>query len=319
VGPFAARLLGHFWTTLPNLLHRVRPLAEPPSRAWSTMADDGPQGRPVRLSGRLSENGKRDTLVLILHGLGGAAGSGYCVRTARAVARQGWASLRLNLRGADGSGEDLYHAGLTSDVEAALASPELAAYRRLFLLGYSLGGHIALHVARRPSDPRLAAVATVCAPLDLTLGGRALDAPRVSLYRGHVLRGLHWAYAAYAARHREATPAAVIRRTRTIRHFDALAIVPRFGFADVDDYYTRMSVGPRLAELRLPALTVHARHDPMIPAATVEPHLAGRAARLTSWWSEVGGHVGFPSRVVVDGRPPAPLEEQILDWCQVLH
>ena len=309
------RLLGHLWTTLPNLLHRVRPLAEPPSRPWSATAaaDDGTQGRAVRLSGRLSEDGTSDTLVVIVHGLGGAAGSGYCVRAARAVARQGWSSLRLNLRGADGSGEDLYHAGLTSDVEAALASPELAAYRRLFLLGYSLGGHIALHAALRPSDPRLVAVAAVCAPLDLTLSGRALDAPGLAraLYRGHVLRGLRWAYAAYAARHPEAAPAAVVRRARTIRRFDTLAIVPRFGFRDVDDYYTRMSVGPRLPDLQLPALTVHARHDPMIPAATVTPHLTARAARLTSWWSEAGGHVGFPSRLAPEAR--------ILRWCQVLH
>ena len=52
---------------------------------------------------------------------------------------------------ADGRGEDFYHAGLTVDLEAAIASPELARYQRILILGYSLGGHVVLRYAANPN------------------------------------------------------------------------------------------------------------------------------------------------------------------------
>src|SRR5688572_33453680 len=39
------------------------------------------------------------------------------------------------------------------------------------------------------------------------------------------------------------------RRARTLRELDRLTVVPRFGFADPEDYYRRASVGPLLADL----------------------------------------------------------------------
>ena len=64
--------------------------------------------------------------LLIVHGLGGSAKSPYTAKAAHAAAAAGLSSLRLNLRGADLLGEDYYHAGMTADLAAAIASPELA-------------------------------------------------------------------------------------------------------------------------------------------------------------------------------------------------
>jgi predicted alpha/beta-fold hydrolase len=271
-------------------------------------------GRRVCLSGLLSEGRGQNAALVIVHGLGGNAGSHYCARAAWAAARRGWTSLRLSLRGADGSGEDLYHAGLTADLEAALASPALASFKRLFLLGYSLGGHVTLHAGTKAQDARLLAVASVCAPLDLARGADVLDAPRSWLYRAHILGGLRSAYQPYAARHPGAACPARVRGARTIRTFDSLTVVPRFGFADVGEYYRSQSVAPQLSSLRVPALLAYARHDPVVPVDTVAGHLTAKGIRADVWWIETGGHVGFPPRVAVGGGSAAPLEDQILAW-----
>src|SRR5699024_5863954 len=112
----------------------------------------------------------------------------------------GLSCLRVSLRGCDRSGEDFYHAGLTADLHAALASPELRPYRRLYLLGYSLGGHMALRLATEEADPRLAAAAALCAPLDLARSQQEIDAPRRAIYRRYLLENLKRIYAAVAAR-----------------------------------------------------------------------------------------------------------------------
>ena len=312
-------LLGHLWTLAPNLRHRARPWLAPPATAWSTSLHDPDVGE-IELTGALHRcadptAGASRALVVAIHGLGGTIDSHYVVRTAQAAVAAGMDCLRLALRGADRRGADFYHAALTADIAAALQSPALAGYRDLYVLGYSLGGHVALCHALAPSDPRVRAVASVCAPLDLAASGAAIDHPRASLYCGHVLAGLKEIYAAVARRRPVPTPLASVLRARTIRAWDRLAVVPRFGFVSVDDYYQRASVGPRLAGAQIPALVLSARADPMIPAATVAPHVCELPAHVTHRWIDQGGHVGFPAnlRLGLTGAAHG-LHAQVLAW-----
>ena len=286
-------LNGHLWTVGPRLAAALRPPPAPPSRGWETLLDDPRVGR-VRLTGRLTEPAGAERLVLLVHGLGGSAESPYMRHAAHVAASLGLAALRLNLRGADRLGEDFYHAGLTVDLDAACASPDLARYASLLVLGASLGGHLALWWVLGQAPPRVERVAALCTPLDLALSQRSIDRPERWLYRRYVLRSISEIYAEVAARRPVPTPVERVRRVRTIREWDDLTVAPRFGFADAADYYARVSVAPRLGELAVPALLVLAEGDPMVPAETVRPALAPPPPRLTVRWAATGGHVGFP-------------------------
>ncbi len=310
-------LLGHLWTLAPNIRHQLRPILAPPGSPWSTELQDPDHGT-IPLNGVLhptqQPSGDPPSLVIAVHGLGGSIDSHYILRTAATATAAGFDCLRLALRGADRQGADFYHAGLTADLQAALASPLLAAYRTIYLLGYSLGGHVSLHYAVQPSDPRVRAVASVCAPLDLQAVGHAIDHPRAALYCHHVLEGLKDIYTQVAARRSVPTPLTCVRRVTTLRAWDRLAVVPRFRFASVDDYYQRTSIGPRLAEVALPALVLSATGDPMIPASTIAPFVKRVPAHLTHLWVSRGGHVGFPGQLQL-GLGPAPgLVPQVLAW-----
>jgi peptidyl-prolyl cis-trans isomerase A (cyclophilin A) len=118
-----------------------------------------------------------DTRLVLIHGLGGDAASPYIRAAARATVRRSLSALCLSMRGADGSGEDIFHGGLTEDIRAALTSPDVARYRRVHLMGSSVGGppHVEGRVDR--VDARLAAVAAICPPLDLDLATVAFDYP----------------------------------------------------------------------------------------------------------------------------------------------
>jgi predicted alpha/beta-fold hydrolase len=296
-------LSGHFWTIAPDLRDRVWPARAPADAPWWITVADAQLGT-VRIGGRMRVADDAQTLLVIVHGLGGSCESPYVRRAAIAAAARGWSYLRVDLRGADGRGEDFYHAALADDLVAALAETQCARHARVLVLGYSLGGHLALRLALAPGDARVRAVAAVCAPLELGASAAWIDRPRAWLYRTHVLRALVRSYRAVAARRDLPTPLAEVARVRTIRRWDELAVVPRHGFADVDDYYARASVGPRLGDLAVPSAWFGAREDPMVAASTVAPALARAGDALHVRWLDRGGHVGFPE----------PIEETVLRW-----
>lgn len=240
IRPMAFDPLPHLWTLGPRLRHAVRPRPNPGSVPWETVVED-PKIGPVRLTGRLREL-PGDELLILVHGLGGSTDSHYMLRGAEAAEAAGLSCLRLHLRGADRRGEDFYHAGLTADLHAALASPEAARFRRIHLLGYSLGGHVALRLATEPADPRLVSVAAVCSPVDLARSADEIDAPGLGLYRWYLLRSLADIYRQVAARRPVSYPVEKAGEIRFIREWDDKIVAPRHGFAGASDYYARRAL-----------------------------------------------------------------------------
>lgn len=314
-------LLGHYWTIAPRLRHSLRPGMPPEARAWETFLEDPVTGR-VPVTGWLRERPGSDSggqeIVVLVHGLGGSTESHYMVRGAQAAEAAGLSCLRLNLRGCDRQSHDFFHAGLTADVHAALASEELRRYRRIYVIGYSLGGHVALRLASEEIDRRVAGVAALCAPLDLSLSQQAIDSPVRWPYRRYLLSSLIDIFAAVSARRPQKLTAAQAARIRTIREWDDLVVAPRHGFADAGDYYARASVAPRLGDLRVPSLLVNSEGDPMVPANPVRSVLRP-APRLEVRWVAGGGHVSFPRRIDigvntgVEGDAPG-VDAQVLGW-----
>lgn len=311
------RLGGHYWTFRPYVGHVLRPTVPPTSRCFRALADD-PEYGSVPVTGRLSgpETGE---LCVIVHGLGGSSSSYYAIRAAREAHAAGIASLRLNLRGADRSGADFYHAGLTEDLRAALASPRLAGYRDIYLLGFSLGGHLVLRYVAEGADPRVRGAATVCAPLDLAAGVVEIDRPQRYVYRQHLLRGLKEMFTAVAARRETTIPLAEALAIDSIRAWDERIVVPRFGFRDAEDYWATATVMPILDAIAIPTLAVVASHDPMVLSHTVRPALS-RARNLEVVYVDQAGHVGFPETIDLglSTRAAAPaahnVERQVLAW-----
>ena len=303
-------MYGHAQTIVTHVRDRGSPPPAPPGTAWRARSPD-PRLGEVTLRGIFCPCPGADTAVVIVHGLGGSVDSGYCRRAATEARALGMASLRLYLRGADRSGQGIYHAGLIDDLEAATASPELASYQRIVVLGFSLGGHVALRLALAP-PPRVAAVAAACSPLDLEASCRAVDGPRKAVYRRYLLFGLQRMYARLAERCEVPLELREARRIQRIRDWDEAIIAPWFGFADAADYYARQSVGARLGELVIPSLYVMSSDDPVVVADSVRPSLRS-SERLTVRETR-GGHLGFRPDLDLDlpGRPG--IAGQLLGW-----
>jgi uncharacterized protein len=245
---------------------------------------------------------KASTVVVLMHGIGGSDQSLYVQRAKIAFAEWGYRVLGLNQRGAGTSiprADRLYHAGLTDDVRSCLhvlqQRPDI---QRIFLVGFSGGGALALKYAAEEGDnvaSKLGGIAALSAPLDLTKTVQSIARWDRAPYRFHVLRGLIRG----ARRFRFAFPDDApytfpeLLRVRSIPDFDRTVTIRFHGYESTEHYYAEQSAGPTLGKLTTQSLLIHADDDPMVPQDAVWPALRGAPKVLHAERYAKGGHLGF--------------------------
>jgi predicted alpha/beta-fold hydrolase len=253
---------------------------------------------------------------LVLHGLGGSHQSGTVRRMTAALLAEGFRVARVNLRGA-GTGlpfaRRLYHGGCSDDARAAaefLAG--LAPHTPLVLIGFSLGGNVALKLAGEAALhplPGLGGVAAISAPLDMPRCCAMLARPGNRFYD----RWYTGKLTNQVRRHRRIfadLPAVSFPRGLTLREFDDTFTAPAWGFADALDYYRKASSLTWVPQIRVPAYLVTSRDDPFIAVESFED-LPAREG-LTVQIAECGGHLGFLGDDGAGGVRWA--ERRVLDW-----
>ena len=245
---------------------------------------------------------ERAPAVVILHGIAGSKDSLCCVRVAVALHRQGYHTIRLDMRAAGDSVADapsMYHGGLTTDLDRTIrhisSDPRIS---KVLVLGYSGGGSIALKLAGewgQDVPDGVEAVASISAPLDYVNVARRMDMLRCLPYRRHVLGGLIDRARAFATRHprRAHFRPQDLDGVKRFRVYDDLVVVPMYGFDSVDHYYREASSGPYLPRIAVPSLVIHSKDDPMVPFDGIEPWVRGAAPEVSFEFTRHGGHIGW--------------------------
>jgi predicted alpha/beta-fold hydrolase len=295
---------GHVQTLAGNFLPRKHP-ALPPAEARVIEVEPASgstpashvlchchwQPAPVRAA--------RPTLIL-LHGLEGSSESQYVVgNTARAWAA-GCNVVRMNMRNCGGTerlSPTLYHSGFSGDVRIVMETfAREYALEHVALAGYSMGGNLVLKLAGELGDAApayLKAVVGVSPAMDLAASADALHEPQNRVYEWKFLRGLLRRYRRKVALYPQIYDLASLRGVKTLRQFDDRITAVYSGFTGADDYYARSSSAGLAAQIRVPALILHALDDPfvrMLPptraALLANPH-------VTLVETPHGGHCAF--------------------------
>ncbi len=284
---------GDLQTLRGSLAYRSRPLPGRSERLRLALAD----GSGDRLAAMLDRpaTARPGPLIVLVHGLTGSEESPYVTASAAFHLRRGRRVLRLNLRGAGPSRQSCaghYHAGCARDVHDALAALD----RRLLadgvvVIGYSLGGNVALNLLAGHRLPIRAAV-IVSAPIEPAEAARRFMAPRNALYHRWLLARMKRESMAPGARLADAERLA-IRRARSIYEFDDRFVAPRHGFSGAEDYYARTAGARKVGAIGVPTLLIHARDDPWVPAAAYESLRPRCPAEVRLLLTPRGGHVGF--------------------------
>jgi predicted alpha/beta-fold hydrolase len=261
-------------------------------------------------------------LLVLFHGLEGSSRSHYAEAFAVFAAERGMDFAVPHFRGCSGElnlAPRAYHSGDYEEIDWILrrmrnrqashgGGPVLAA-------GVSLGGNALLRWACEAGDSAhasVAAVASVCAPLDLAAGGEAIGRGFNRLvYTRMFLATMKPKALAKLAQFPGLFDRERLLAARDLYTFDDVFTAPLHGFRNTDDYWARGSSKPHLSAIRVPTLVVNALNDPFIPARSLPgPGEVGR--HVTLWQPAHGGHVGFPL-----GPPPGHVRgmpESVGSW-----
>ena len=281
----------HWQTILPSLL----PAAGVKIRGETIDVAVAPETR-VRMLVSTPPGTARGT-VLLVHGLGGSAESGYMRRTAVCALARGWAVARLNLRNCGGTealAATLYNAGQSEDADAALSALGARGFPSPFaLMGFSLGGNIVMRYAGLSGGAcRADAVVGVNPPIDLSVCIDAIERPSNAIYHAYFTRGLCAQLARIRKLREVPGPKAAPRAIGGVRGFDDAFTAPDAGYATAADYYRGASAAPTLSGLRRPSLILSAEDDPFVPVSMFRAHRRA-STQLTLAHPRAGGHCGY--------------------------
>ena len=261
--------------------------------------------------------------LVLVHGLEGSSAAGYARSMVHAGLERGWMTHRFNMRGCGGTDElaglelavSGYHAGQTSDLLAFLCERRRASPLPIFVIGFSLGGNVTLKLAGELAEQAgelLTGVCAVSTPIDLAACVAALAQPRNFIYQGRFLSRLkdrirrknRHAPDVYTLEH--------LPKIRTIEDFDDHYTARLFGFGTAANYFRTQSSNQFLEHIRVPALLVQAKDDPLVPYPVFEHPAFASNPFLTLLAVEHGGHLGFLSR----GKARFWLDGTVLDWAE---
>lgn len=258
------------------------------------------------------------TLLVLFHGLEGSSQSHYAQAFADFAREQGLAYAVPHFRGCSGEinlAPRAYHSGDFEEVGWILSRFRTLHHGPVVAVGISLGGNALMRWAGEmgaAAAQLVSAVASVCAPLDLSAGGHAIGRGfNRQVYTRMFLNTMKPKAMQKLAQHPGLFDGRALQAARDLYEFDNLFTAPLHGFRDVDDYWQRASAKPHLACIRIPALAVNAQNDPFVPASSL-PRAQEVGPHVTLWQPAHGGHVGFAG-----GRWPGhvrPMPDAVGQW-----
>jgi len=253
--------------------------------------------------------------LILVHGLEGSSAAGYARSLAQAALEAGYAVHRYNMRSCGGtehvSGTTLYHSGQTSDLLAVIR--QLHGQSPILLVGFSLGGNVVMKLAGELGESArelIAGVAGVSTPIDLAACVKQLDRPANFIYSNRFLSRLKQRVRLKERLTPGLFPIENLDRVKSVYQFDDEFTAQSFGFGTADNYYATQSSKQFLDRIRIPALLVQAKDDPLIPFEVYDHPAFSQNTCLRLLAVEHGGHLGFVAR----RKPRFWLDQVLIQW-----
>ncbi len=282
----------HFSTIIPNRFRKIRSLT------YQRQTLNTPDGDFIDLD--VSSIGSTGCL-LLLHGLEGSSQSTYMKGLAKYANDQGFDAVAMNHRSCSGKPNNLaisYHSGKTDDV-AAVVQALSATYESIHIVGFSLGGNMALKLAgewAQAHPKQVKSVVGVSVPCDLASSALKLGLAENRIYLWRFLSQLKAKARAKALRFPDANlDLKLIKQSDTFKAFDDAYTAPAHGFQSAADYYEKCSSKAFIPNIEPPTLIINAKNDSFLSPSCYPINEVNENPNVGLLMPTFGGHVGFAS------------------------
>lgn len=240
---------------------------------------------------------EKDLTVVFLHGLCGSHNSAYLIRMTKKVVKQGFRSIRVNMRGC-GSGKGLaknfYHCGSSDDILQVLKHiKNKTPHSPIVLIGFSLGGHIVLKMTgelESNAPEFIEQVYAISPPVKLVSSMRLICHPDNRIFEKYFV-GLLVDNIKYIEKTFPDVEAFEFPKNLTLLDFDELFIAPRVGYPSAFEYYRQCSSLPLIPKIQVPCKILFAQDDPIIDPHDIEE--VDLPSNIEVFKTDRGGHLGF--------------------------
>lgn len=279
----------HLETILPALLRKV----EVPYERMRIHTPDGDYFDTDWL-----KHEHNDQIIVLIHGLEGSSQSSYIKGFAQYFYRHGYDVCAINFRSCSGEMNLLpssYHSGFYHDLHL-LITQYLLSYKKVFPIGFSLGGNMLLHYLGKhkqlvPKSVKSAIAISV--PVDLAGSSATLASLSNRIYLNRFLRSLTHKMALKAKQFPRLIDTTHLQFIRSFETFDNRYTAPLHGFKDAAHYYKSVSALFTLADIAIPTLLINAQNDPFLSPSCFPVDIAQQSTYLQLEIPRGGGHVGF--------------------------
>ena len=255
-----------------------------------------PDGERITLEVTTPKGWKPDhPTVMMIHGLCGSHRSIYLIRLAHKFSKKGIRSIRVNLRGfgsSKGHAKKIYHSDSSEDIWAALKEVKQdAPHSPLTLVGFSLGGNIALKLAGERGEEINKYVEKVIAvnpPIDMHRSAKLISENRI--YQSYFMKCLK-EEVYFRHNYFVDLPPITIPSNMSLIEFDEFYMAPQSGFSSAKEYYLACSSGRSLPNITVQCQILFAKDDPIVDCEIVES--IPLPSNIEVLITEKGGHLGF--------------------------
>lgn len=208
----------------------------------------------------------QEEIVIVIHGLAGAATDPSVVNVAEKFLQMGHRVVRMNLRGSGhgaGYAKNIYHAGRDEDILAVVnAVSEKYPDQRVSIVSMSLSSNMLFrYLAQNPSNPITRAVA-LSPVIDLKNSSKQLSHAYMGMINKTVLSMLK----SYFTKRKRAFADTIVpdwSKIRRLYHFDEQIVVQNFSYSSLDEYYTEASALRFIPNIKTPWRAVITLDDPI--------------------------------------------------------
>ena len=239
-------------------------------------------------------------LLIVLHGLEGAADRPYVTGLIKHANEKGWDGVGMNFRSCSGEPNRalrVYHCGASDDLDVVVQHIlQTTDYEQIALAGFSLGGNVVLkYTGERGTtiSPKIQAAVGVSVPCDLMDARARFEKWDNRQYVRRFLTSLNEKIADKQIQYPDAVDYERLKKSKTVWEFDNIFTGPVHGYAGADDYYTKARSINFLPDVAIPTLLINAADDSFLGEKCFPTELAKKHPFFHLEIPKYGGHVGF--------------------------
>jgi uncharacterized protein len=239
-------------------------------------------------------------LIVLSHGLEGSSRSQYVLGMIKEFNARGWDAIGWNFRSCSGELNRtirLYHGGSSHDLKSVVEHAQKKhQYKKICVIGFSLGGNITLKYLGDHSDTLLREVKGGCVfsvPCDLYACARNLSHGVNRFYLNRFLTTLKEKMQKKMEQNPGLFSGVNIKQIQDFYDWDNLITAPLLGFKDAMHYYMQASSKYSIPKIRVPTLIVNAQNDPFLHPSCFPFEECHKSETVYFENPYDGGHQGF--------------------------